>query len=213
MQKKVVVWGAAGHAKVAADILRRMEYDVVGFIDEVEPGRQGELFFSSTVLGGADVVESLLARGVRRAFVGFGNNLRRLLVGERLASCGFELVQAIHPTAVLGSEVALGAGSMLAAGAIINPSTSIGNHVIVNTRASVDHDCVVEDGAHVGPGVTLGGHVHVGRAAWIGIGATILDHKCIGAGAIVGGGAVVVDDIPEDVVVVGVPAKILKRVS
>ncbi len=208
---KVVIWGAAGHAKVAADILRLRGADVVGFIDDVNPERHGESFFGSAVLGGAEQLDALLRGGTRLAFVGFGNNPRRLEVARTLESRGFQLVSAMHPAAVVAADVEVGAGTLVAAGAVINPGSRIGNNVIVNTRASIDHDCVVEDGAHIGPGVSVAGHVCIGRCAWLGIGAAIIDKRRVGANSIVGAGAVVIRDVPEGMVVVGVPARVLKR--
>ena len=94
-----------------------------------------------------------------------------------------------------------------------DPATRIGENVIVNTSASVDHECLIEDGAHIGPGVHLGGRVRVGRAAWIGIGATVIDRSSIGAEAVIGAGAVVVADIPGGVLAYGIPARVIKRVE
>jgi acetyltransferase EpsM len=99
------------------------------------------------------------------------------------------------------------------AGAVLNPAVEVGEHVIVNTCASVDHESVIEDGAHVGPGTRLGGRVRIQRGAWIGIGATIRDRVTIGAGARIGAGAVVLTDIPAGVVAYGVPAQVVRRVS
>ena len=83
--------------------------------------------------------------------------------------------------------------------------------MIINTCASVDHECVVEEGAHVGPGVRLGGHVRVGKGTWIGIGATVKDRIRIGARAVIGAGAVVLNDIPDGVVAYGVPANVIRE--
>jgi UDP-N-acetylbacillosamine N-acetyltransferase len=210
MPAKVIIWGAGGHAKVAADILRLSGMEVVGFLDDLSSGRRGQSFFGSVVLGGAEELKSLLDRGVRCAFVGFGNNRRRVAVGDLLEARGFELAKAIQPAAVVAADVALGAGTMVAAGAIVNPGSRIGKNVIVNTRASIDHDCVAEDGVHVGPGVSVAGGVSLGRCAWLGIGSTIIDKKRVGIDSIVGAGAVVIDDVPDGATVAGVPARVLK---
>jgi acetyltransferase-like isoleucine patch superfamily enzyme len=74
----------------------------------------------------------------------------------------------------------------------------------------VDHECVLADGVHVGPGAHLGGRVQVGRAAWIGIGAVVRDRARVGAGALVGAGAVVIRDVPDHVVAYGVPARTMR---
>ena len=210
MADKIVLCGAGGHAKVAADILRLAGFEVCGFLDGANPQRKGEIFCGATVLGGMDELPLLISKGVKHAFVAFGQNEQRVLAGESLIGNGFELVRAIHPSAIIGADATIGAGSLIAAGAVVNPDARIGRHVIVNTCASVDHECVVGDGASVGPGARLAGKVTVGNLAHIGIGASIIEGKRIGVGSIVGAGAAVIEDIPEGVIVVGVPAKIVK---
>jgi len=207
---KCVVWGAGGHAKVVAEILRLSGYEVVGFIDEISPARKGERFYGSVVLGGAEALDDLRQSEVHQAIVGIGDNVRRVSTGNILISQGFNLVKAVHPNVACASDVALGAGTVLASGAIIGPSTSIGAHVIVNTKASIDHDCSVADGAHVGPGAIVTGCDSIGECAWIGAGGIISDHRTIGAYSIVGAGAVVLKDVQPKTVVAGVPAVVIR---
>jgi len=209
----VLIWGAAGHAKVVADILRQNAYRVCGFLDETTPDRRGESFCGATVLGDANQLQKIYESGVCKAIVAFGDNMRRLAVGELLEERGFELITAIHPSAVIAPDALVGPGSMVAAGAVVGPGAVIGRCAILNTAGTVDHDCTIVDGAHIGPGVHIAGHVRVGRGAWIGIGATIIYRKRIGAWSIVGAGAVVIEDVPDRVLVAGVPARIVKSVE
>jgi maltose O-acetyltransferase len=55
--------------------------------------------------------------------------------------------------------------------------------------------------------------VLIGECAWICAGAVISDHKEIGVDSIVGAGAVVVKDVPDGVVAVGVPAKVIRKIN
>jgi sugar O-acyltransferase (sialic acid O-acetyltransferase NeuD family) len=212
-RRRIFVYGAGGHAKVVAEILRLNGHRVVGFIEGVNPGRKGEAFYGATILGGEEVLAELLKQGLRSCIVGFGDNRLRCKTAERLVEMGFGLVSALHPNAVCAADVSMGEGTVVASGAVVGPSSRIGRNAIVNTQASLDHDCVVGDGAHVGPGAIVTGVVEVGECAWIGAGAVIADHKSIGADAIVGAGAVVVKDVPAAVVVMGVPARVTRKVK
>lgn len=212
MKTKCFIWGAGGHAKVVAEILRLNACEVVGFVDSVNESRKGTDFYGASVLGGEEALNDLLESGVTHAFVGFGNNRKRLEFSKMLERRGFQMLSAIHPNAVCAADVSVGAGTVVCSGAVIGPSTLVGRNAIINTQASLDHDCVVRDGAHVGPGAIVTGEVQVAECAWIGAGAVISDHRHIGADAIVGAGAVVVKDVPEAVVVVGVPARILRKI-
>lgn len=211
---QVVGLGAGGHAKVVIEVLRRMgRYEIVGLLDA-----RRELW--STKISGVDVLgdDSMLpelkGRGISEAFIGVGTvgdaGPRRELY-ERVTRLGFQLVSAFDPAAVISASASIGAGPTVMAGAIINAHACLGDNVIVNTGAIVEHDCVVGDHAHIATGACLAGGVHVGRGAHIGLGAMIRQGIHIGEDAIVGAGAVVVRDVPNRIVVVGVPAKTLER--
>ena len=211
--RSLLIFGAGGHSKVVAEIARLNQWEVVGFIDGVNPLRKGESFYGSKILGGDEVLEDLFLSDVKHAIVAFGNNRIRMRTAENLAEIGFKLPSAIHPSAIYAGDVEIGEGTVIAAGAVIGPSTSIGRYAIINTQASLDHECRVCDGAHLGPGAVVAGGVLVGECAWIGAGAVISDHKKIGANSIVGAGAVVVKNIPDDVVAIGVPAKVSRQIN
>jgi len=211
--KQVFIYGAGGHAKVVAEILRLNGFDVAGFVDGVNPNRRGSAFYGATVLGGDEVLDDLLASGVQQVVVGFGDNRLRSHTADRLVEKGFRLATAMHPNAICAADTYIGQGSVLASGVVVGPSTNIGRNTIINTQASLDHDCKVCDGAHLGPGAVVTGCVEVGECAWIGAGAVIADHKVIGADSIVGAGAVVVKDVPNSVVAMGVPARISRSLK
>ena len=211
-KQQLVVWGTSGHASVVADILRlQAKYEIVGFLDDVNPERSGATFFGAPVLGGREQLKGLRERGVEHIIFGFGNCEARLALATVAREHGFGLATAIHPRAVVAADVVVGEGTVIAAGAVVNPGVSIGENVIINTCASVDHDSLVQTGAHVCPGVRLAGGVTVGQATWVGIGATVINDVKIGARSIIGAGAVVVRDVPDGVVARGAPAKVYRE--
>ncbi len=205
---RLVVWGASGHARVVADVLRRQDiYEIVGFIDDVNRDRHGMAFCGSVVLGGQEQLAQLKGIGVDHILIAIGDCSARLNLAALAHQQGFHLADARHPRSTV-ADVCVGSGTVIMAGAVINPGSVIGENVIVNTGATMDHDCALADGVHVGPGVHLGGHVKVGRASTIGIGAVVKDRVTIGSHTLIGAGSAVVSDIPDGVVAYGVPARV-----
>ncbi|MBC7901923.1 MAG: acetyltransferase [Gemmatimonadaceae bacterium] len=212
MLKKLVVWGASGHALVVADILRLgCEYNVVGFLDDISSEQKNRLLCDLPVFAGRNFMQDLMRSGVYHVIFGFGNCEARLNLAKWSQGQGFSIATAIHPNATVAAGVSVGPGTVIAAGAVVNPGARIGENVIVNTCASVDHECVLDDGVHICPGAHLAGRVSVGRASWVGIGTSVVDRVRIGAGVMIGAGSVVVNDIPDGVLAYGVPAKVIKR--
>lgn len=135
-----------------------------------------------------------------------GNNTTRQKVHLGLVAAGARARSVLHPAAIVSPHSDPGAGIFAAARCIIAPRAKIGVGAIVNHGAVVDHDCRIGDFTHVAPGVTLGGGARLGDLVLIGAGANILPNRNIGSNVIVGAGAVVISDVPEHDVVVGVPA-------
>lgn len=213
---QVLGLGAGGHAKVVIEILRLMEdVEVVALLDSNDTLWRSHVL-GVPVLGGDDLLPDLYGKGIRTFFVGVGATgdmgpRRRLYRSTR--AHGFDAITAIHPTAVISRTAQIGVGGTVMAGAIINAGAQIGEDVIVNSGALVEHDCVIGDHVHIAPGAKLASGVLVGDGSHIGLGAAIIQGKRIGRNAVVGAGAVVVRDIPDDVVVTGVPARVLRTRS
>lgn len=204
--KSLVVFGAAGHAKVVVEAIEHAGiHRVAGFVVE------GPLGFSSRypVLGAdADVRRLWDEIGPFEAHIAIGDVTIRRRIAERLArevpSIAFPPI--VHPLARLARNATIEGGAFVAIGATVGADARVGRHAILNTNASIDHDCVLGDFSFVGPNAALGGTVTVGDGAFIGLGAAVLPNLQIGAGAIVGAGAVVVRDVPGNTTVIGVPA-------
>ena len=210
----IVVFGAGGHAKVVAQTLRRLRsFELLGFIDEVDPARKGEPFGGATILGGREVLGALLGRGVRAMAIAFGANDARLQRSLEMAALGFAFPTLVDPEAVVADDVPTGAGTYIAAGAVVQPGASLGNQVIVNTGAIVEHDCRVGDGVHLCPRSCLAGHVKVGCCTWIGAGALVRDRIEIGDKSFIGIGGLVLADVPSGILAHGHPARHIGKAS
>jgi sugar O-acyltransferase (sialic acid O-acetyltransferase NeuD family) len=145
------------------------------------------------------------------AVVGVGDNITRALLFKRLLDVGLIPFNVIHPSAIIAKRVQIGRGVVILAGAVVNTGSKIGDNVCINTAASVDHDNVLEESTHIYPGAHLAGGVKVKRYSYVGTGAAVNPYLTIGENVIIGSGAVVCEDIPDNVVAVGVPARVIKR--
>lgn len=139
--------------------------------------------------------------------IGGGHGADRIAVQHMLQARGYAPLTVVHPRAFVATDAALGAGCQILAMAAVCAGARLGEAVIVNTGASVDHDTVLDAGVHIGPGARLAGDVHVGACAFVGTGAVVLPRLRIGAHATVGAGAVVTRDVPDGAIVVGNPAR------
>jgi sugar O-acyltransferase (sialic acid O-acetyltransferase NeuD family) len=118
-----------------------------------------------------------------------------------------------HPSAFYSSMAQVGPGSQLFPGSIVNTGASLGANVIVNSGAIVEHDCILGNHVHIATGARLASTIKIGDGAHVGVGASVRQLISIGEGAVVGAGAVVVEDVPDWTIVVGVPAEPIQGVE
>lgn len=207
MNANVVVVGAGGHAKVCIELLRAMGEQVAWCVGDADSPPQ---CLGVPVLVGDENLVALRQQGFQRLFVAIGANRVRQKLGLLALELGYQLVNAISPRAVVSPTAHLGVGVAVMAGAVINAEAAIGDFVIVNTCASVDHDCNLGSASHIAPHCALAGNVTLGERGFLGVGSSVIPGINIGADAVVGAGAVVVADIGSKVTAVGVPAKSIK---
>lgn len=186
------IYGNGGHAKVVADIARANGYDNLIFLDD-----NSDMKFNSNL-------------PKHPIIIAIGNALIRQKLQILVLSSGFELITLIHPTAVIGSDVTIGNGSVVMPGAIINAKSTIGNGVIINSGAIIEHECTIGDFTHICPGVAIAGGSLVGERSWIGIGSSVIQNITIKPDITIGAGSVVVKDILEGSLAYGNPCRVVK---
>lgn len=203
---KLLILGAGGHGKVVAATLLAAGHQVAAFVDDDERKQGQEIFHIRICAPGQIDWKARDCQGMTA-------------IGDNSARCGMvaqypdlEWIAAVHPHAFADSSASLGEGSIVMAGAVIQPDVQVGRHAIMNTGCRVDHDCKIGDYCHIAPGVTLAGDVRVGSFSLIGAGAVVLPGIKIGAHCIIGAGAVVVKDVPDYSVARGVPARVVRSV-
>lgn len=213
-EAKFILWGAKGHALVLAEIVQEQGGAVIALFDSsptadtVLPGieiHHGLAAYDAWILKQENIknISAITAIGGAR-----GCDRREYL--EIFRNSGFKTPALIHPNAVVSRSAYIGENSQILAGAVIAAMVELGEACIVNTNASVDHECVLAAGAHIAPGVTLCGCVHVGENTLIGAGSVVLPRIRIGSNVVIGAGSVVTRDIPDGVVAFGNPAKVIR---
>ncbi|GAC15800.1 acetyltransferase [Aliiglaciecola lipolytica] len=203
---QLLIIGAGGHGKVAAEIAELSgKYQKIQFIDDIYPAIQQVGPWH--VVGTIESLSQFLADDVE-VFVAIGGNATRRKVSHQVTTeYAARIATLIHPTAVISEHASVGEGCLVAAGAIINVMSQIGNGCIVNTAASIDHDCEIGEFAHISVGARLAGTVQVGELSFICINATISNNLKIGVNTTVGAGAVVIRNVEDNKMVVGIPAQ------
>ncbi len=204
---KILIFGAGGHGKVVLDILLESGADVLGFLDD-DISKIGSVVNGKKIIGNLEYLKTNRNIGLA---LGLGNNKIREKVFNFARELGVEVVNAIHPKAVVSRNVKLSKGIVIMPGAVVNTNAFIEDGVCVNTCASVDHDCYLKKFCQIWPGANLAGSVQVGGYSYVGTGASIIQNVKIGNNVIIGAGAVVISDIPDGVTAVGVPARIIKE--
>ncbi len=195
------VIGGGGHAKVVVQAINAMGRSVAAIFDD-NRSVWGNTILSAPITG---PIARISEQSRLPTVIAIGDNCLRKTIADSLALDWFTIV---HPHAYVDSSVTLGTGTVVLPGAIVQIGTTLGKHAIINTGALVDHDCVIGDFSHIAPGVCLAGGVVVGNGTLMGIGSLAIPATRIGDGATIGAGAAVVEDIPENVVAIGVPAKV-----
>ena len=202
--KRLAIFGASGHGKVVAEIAEICGWsDIVFFDDDLSKKKlenwtiQGDLKMFLSQLHNFD--GSIVAIG--------DNQIRAKIVNIIISNKLNNLVSLIHPCAVVSKLSKVGLGTVVMAGSIINPFSKIGISNIINTNSVIEHDNLIGDYVHVSPGVNIAGGVNIGNGSWIGIGSSIKQNIIIGKNVLVGAGSIVLDNILDNAIAYGVPAK------
>ena len=207
--KEIILLGAGGHAAVILDILKAQiangeAIKIKGLLDDSNKKE----WMGYPVLGSTLEANDFNEENTY-FIIAIGSNKMRDKLSKKYSHLKF--FTAIHPSAIIGSQVNIGAGTVVMPNVVINANSQIGEHVIINTGTIVEHDNSIGDYVHLSPNATLCGTVRVKPLTHIGAGATVIQGKMIGSQSMIGAGATVITDIPDQVVAVGTPAKVIKQ--
>jgi sugar O-acyltransferase (sialic acid O-acetyltransferase NeuD family) len=215
-REKIILWGGTGQAKIVRPIIEHYGSKVMAVFDDtpnlMPPFTDVPLYCNwDGFCEWAKDYESLADFGFCIT-IGNPHGRVRLRLHEKLVSEGLRPTMVIHPNAYISPGVVIGSGVQISAGVVIAPEVIIGQQCIINTNASVDHECVLGDGVEVGPGSTLCGNVLMKTNSWIAAGGTVLPRLSVGEDSIVGAGSVLTKDVPSKSIWYGCPAKFVRCV-
>jgi acetyltransferase EpsM len=207
MQDILILGTRTFAAEVANLIAEIPDCCVTGFVENMERARCDETLEGLPIIW----VDSLPQYAEsHRAVCALATTFRSRFTSEA-AGHGLHFVTVVHPSARVSPTSSLGEGSIVSAGVIVGSRTSIGRHVILNRGTLVGHHTEIGDYVSVMPGANIAGRCHIGEATFIGMGAIVIDNITIGAHSVVGAGAVVTKNVPDNVQVLGLPARIVKE--
>jgi sugar O-acyltransferase (sialic acid O-acetyltransferase NeuD family) len=211
MTLPIIVISAGGHARVLISALKVLNKNILGITDR-SPDIVGEHIHDIKVLGGDDIIMDYSPDSIElvNGIGSISSTDKRKDIYLQFKKYGYSFANIIHPSAIIMSEVKLGEGVQILAGAIVQTGCVIGNNSIINTGAIVDHDCIIGEHVHVAPGAVLSGGVHIGTMSHIGTSSTVIQGIKIEEWVTIGAGAVVLNDIPKGKTAIGIPARIME---
>lgn len=209
--KEVIILGSGAAARyLKYNLSYQKDVQVKGFISE-DHSLFGKEIYGYPVLGKDEVLESEFRKGCRYIGIGIGNPLIRRKLREKVQSIGYELITAIHPSCIISPDVKIGSGVVIEAGAVLSDNPEIKDNVWLGLAPWVSHDTIIDMDSSVGGGANIGAEVSIGRCSMIGMGSIIKSQTKVGSNVIIGSGSNVVHDIPDNVVAVGNPARVIKQ--
>jgi sugar O-acyltransferase (sialic acid O-acetyltransferase NeuD family) len=194
------LYGASGHAKVIIEILEKSGIIVDGLFDD-NPQIEELIGYKCSLF---DYEKA----SINQLIISIGDNTMRKRIREKIGVVTY--CRAIAIDSSVSDRAFIGEGCVIMPGTVINSGTTVGKHGIINTNASVDHDCKLGDYVHISPGCSISGGVTIGEGSHIGTGASVIQNINIGKWCVIGAGSVIIKDVPDFAVIVGNPGKIIK---
>jgi sugar O-acyltransferase (sialic acid O-acetyltransferase NeuD family) len=182
-------------------------FAVAGFVENLDRERCRETLLGKPI----HWVDDLDKIGAGHALLcGIGTTKRYRYV-EQVRPFGLPFATLIHPTAHVSRTSTVGEGGILGVNSVVASHTVLGRHVIVNRGASIGHHTRIGDYVTISPGAMVAGRCEVGDGSYIAMGAIVIDSIRIGRNSVIGAGAVVTRDVPDNVQVLGMPARVVKE--
>ncbi len=207
-RKPLLILGTRTLAVEFADVISEIkEFQLAGFVENMDKTICSEKLENMPVYWIDDIKDM---SDTHFAVCGLATTKRSFFI-HQAENLHMRFAKVVHPSARISSKSNVGEGTFINPGVIVASHTEIGKHVILNRGTLVGHHTTIGDFVTIQPGANVAGACSIGESTYIGMGAVIIDHLKIGSQSVIAAGAVVVEDVPDRVMVAGVPAKIIKR--
>lgn len=209
----MLIVGAKGFAIEVLEVLNQNnQIENIAFFDNVSTDMPELIFNEFPLIRSFDALEKYFEKNENSFVLGVGKPEIRELLSNEIKKIGGKLVSIISPFAKVGKySVKLGNGVCIMTGAILTGNIILGDGVLVNLNATIGHDCIIDDFVEICPAVNISGNCKIGRNTFVGTGAIILPNITIGENVVIAAGALVNKDVPDNVIAIGIPAKIKKN--
>jgi sugar O-acyltransferase (sialic acid O-acetyltransferase NeuD family) len=207
--KPLVIIGSGGHACCMLDVARLAGFSATGFIDRTRG--EGVLVNGLPILGGDELLFDKAFISDYRFALGIGDPITRRRYGELLMEKGADCPAIVNPSSFVSSHATLGCGVLLMGMNAVNHGARLDDFVALDWQVTIGHGAHLGRAVFAGPGSRVAGDVICGEDAYLGLGCQIIEKVEIGCGSLIGAGSTVTRDIPERVVAVGSPARVIRE--
>ncbi len=211
MEKVMGIYGAGGNGREMLELAqlinqKEKRWSEIVFIDDMktEPYVNGKRVY--TYQNAKDRFKTAL-----EIIMGTGEPETRRKLFEKVKADGMALPALVHPDVYIPESSRIGQGVVIQMGSFISCNVEIGDYVLIQPNVSVCHDDIIEEGCVISGFCNIAGAVRIGKYTYLGLSASVRQRISIGENSIVGMGAVVVGNVEDEMVVMGNPAKAVRR--
>jgi sugar O-acyltransferase (sialic acid O-acetyltransferase NeuD family) len=217
--QKVVIVGAGGFGREVFDLIKDINrargtlFEVMGFVADDQPDTIAINRIGLQYLGNLDTaIETISDFSSWGYVIAIGDGQIRHQINNKLEKTGLIPISLVHPSVQIGSNVNIGVGSIICANSILTTNIQIGAGSQINLACVIGHDVILGEFVTLSPAVNLMGGCSIGNASTVFTGSTILPRIEVKQGSVVGAGSVVTKDIEARTLVVGNPARVVRKI-